>query len=744
MEPGFQFGNRYTLIRRLGEGATKEVFLARDEVLRRDVALCVFKPHVLSGRYLERVRREARTLAGLSHPHIVGLYDSREDDGYYLVTEYIAGGNLKSKIASDWKDGGDLDEVLRIAVEVADALAETHAKGIFHRDVKPSNVLLTKEGTAKLGDFGFAKSFGDDSISEERRIVGTIAYMSPEQTKGLPPDSPSDMYSFGVMLFEMVTGRRPFHGEDVSVFVHHQNSTPPPPTRYIPSCPPRLEALILRLLDKKPEARPTAIEAAAELRRIRKGRPAGSTPTRTSEPARAYKVPAATILIIVLAVGFIAWWAPWVWPDPPIPIERVCEIDERLAYGISPGPAHANELRSLYRISPDNKPLFGHLDRLRKLHRLGVSHRGITYIYGVSGVGKSFVVRNHLTSTLPDEANCVVKLGDVFNGSTQKLGFEVAPRPDVTTSGGKTLGTLPAIIDPRDFQLGHLLSVSGCERNGELVPLVILDDIDEIHPDSSRLILRALDKLILTPGQPKASFLHVIVVGGSEGFAPWYRDPKRGDGIQKFLSTYELEGPVYKTTGDLEVLARNVYQFQRGKEKWKQAERNGTVSTLVGQFEQYVRQHRFLSYSIRLLSVATIISDRSSTSPDDTDIDLKKFLFGELLRRSSSDRSRADPSDEQYRRVLEHIASRYVSQLDDDGFFVVEGDEKVSVPNEEPDVDEVDVRAVLDHSGIAMTIPDSYSTARYRFEPVWVQAHLIELANQRKSPRHQYRSCSTP
>lgn len=277
MEPGFRFGDRYTLIRRLGAGATKEVFLARDESLQRDVALCVFKPHVLSGIYLERIRREARTLAGLSHPNIVGLYGSREDDGCYLVTEYIAGGNLKSKIASDWKDGGDLGDVLRIAMEVADALAETHAKGVFHRDVKPSNVLLTKEGTAKLSDFGFAKPLGDDSVSEENRIVGTIAYMSPEATKGLPPDSPSDMYSFGAMLFELVTGRQPFHGEDESVFVHHQISPPPPPTRYIPSCPPALETLILRLLDKKPEVRPKASEAADELRRIRGEPPASST-----------------------------------------------------------------------------------------------------------------------------------------------------------------------------------------------------------------------------------------------------------------------------------------------------------------------------------------------------------------------------------------------------------------------------------------------------------------------------------
>ena len=182
-----RLGGRYTLIRRLGEGATKEVFLAKDESLQRHVALCLFKPYVLSGGYLNRIRREARTLAGLNHSHIVSLYDFIEDDESYLITEYVAGGSLKSKIDSDWKDQRNLDEVLSIATEVADALTETHAQGIFHRDIKPSNVLLTESGTAKLGDFGLAKPHGDESKGEDGLIVGSVPYMSPEQAKGLPP-----------------------------------------------------------------------------------------------------------------------------------------------------------------------------------------------------------------------------------------------------------------------------------------------------------------------------------------------------------------------------------------------------------------------------------------------------------------------------------------------------------------------------------------------------------------------------
>ena len=259
---------RYTLIERLGEGAAKEVFLARDEALHRDVALCMFKPSMLKS-FINRVETESRTLASLNHPNIIAIYDVLDDDGRYMITEYVSGGSLKSKMDRDWKGGSDLGEVTKIAFEVAGALSFTHAKGIFHRDVKPSNVMLTPEGTAKLGDFGMAKPFSDESISGTGAIEGTIPYMSPEQAKGLPPDSPSDMYSFGVTLYEMVTGRRPFHGEDVSVLLHHLNSIPPPPTRFMLACPPRLETLILNLLEKDPELRPSASSAEEELRSIR-------------------------------------------------------------------------------------------------------------------------------------------------------------------------------------------------------------------------------------------------------------------------------------------------------------------------------------------------------------------------------------------------------------------------------------------------------------------------------------------
>jgi hypothetical protein len=269
MEESSPVGGRYSLIEMVGEGATKQVFRASDPILHRDVAVCRFKEHMLSSGYLAQVRREGQTLAGLNHPNIVAIYDFRDDDGVYMVTEFMDGGSLKERLTSASVEDAPLPELLRIAAEAADALSFTHDRGVFHRDVKPSNVMLTLGGTAKLADFGMAKPFNDDTISRTGVIEGTIPYMSPEQAKGERPDSPTDIYSLGIVLYELVAQRRPFHGEDVSVLVDHLNTPPPPPTRFSSTCPMRLEDLILRMLDKDASGRPTAKETAEQLRLIR-------------------------------------------------------------------------------------------------------------------------------------------------------------------------------------------------------------------------------------------------------------------------------------------------------------------------------------------------------------------------------------------------------------------------------------------------------------------------------------------
>lgn len=266
-------GGRYTLVRKVGEGATKEVFLVRDETLHRRVALCLFRPHMYES-YIRRARREVSIVADLNHPNIVRVYDFREDDGVYMIAEYMNAGDLKAKIDLEWRDHRDIDEVLSVATEVAKGLGYAHSRNVFHRDVKPSNILLTQNGMVKLSDFRLARAHADESIGssdDSGVLVGTLPYMSPEQTRGLPPDRPSDMFSFGVTLYEMVAGRRPFHGDgedEVSVMIEIRDSTPPPPSDF-ELCPPILETLILELLKKNPRDRPTANRVVRRLQGIR-------------------------------------------------------------------------------------------------------------------------------------------------------------------------------------------------------------------------------------------------------------------------------------------------------------------------------------------------------------------------------------------------------------------------------------------------------------------------------------------
>jgi hypothetical protein len=367
----------------------------------------------------------------------------------------------------------------------------------------------------------------------------------------------------------------------------------------------------------------------------------------------------------------------------------------------------------------------------------------LTYIWGAPGVGKSFVSRNRLYEGFPGES-CLVKLGDLFGDDSNLLNFEVIKKPDlVTVDGLLAFDNLPTVAETRNYDLDSLLDASDCRQEESLVPLIIVDDIDEIHTETSNIVLRSLDRLLLDSDPSTEPFLQVMVLGRTEGFGPWYQDPKRNEDISPYLSTYWLNGPEYQTTGDIEFLAASQNAFTRGAESWDEMTRDGRANTFIEGYVRAVSRHPMLTYSIRTLAVATMITDRAVTNPDDTEYELKSFLFDELLRRAASVHSRPPASDKQYRRLLEEIAVKYAAadQIDEAGFFNVAATDTVPLFQEDQPIGEVFVRDVLDHSGIAMLEPASHSTARYRFEPVWVHAHLVELRNQRLSPDHAYRSC---
>jgi tetratricopeptide (TPR) repeat protein len=254
------FGNgRYQVKRFLGEGGKKKVYLAMDTLLDRDVAFALIKTEGLDDVGRERVRREAQAMGRLgAHPHVVSVFDLGEEEGQpFIVTELMGGGDVEGLIEQAASHRVPLAEALRIADEVCQGLEFAHAKGVVHRDLKPGNVWLTAEGTAKLGDFGLAVSLDRTRLTRAGMMVGTVSYMPPEQATGGQVTPRSDLYSLGAMLYELVTGRPPFVGdESVAIITQHLNTPPVAPSWHVPDLAPGLEALILRLLEKDPGKRP--------------------------------------------------------------------------------------------------------------------------------------------------------------------------------------------------------------------------------------------------------------------------------------------------------------------------------------------------------------------------------------------------------------------------------------------------------------------------------------------------------
>ncbi|HLK44472.1 MAG TPA: serine/threonine-protein kinase, partial [Acidimicrobiales bacterium] len=220
--PQARVDGRYRLERQIGAGATSRVWLAFDTVLERRVAVKMLEaPTGAEATHGERFRREVRAVAQLQHAHIVGVYDSGEHEHVpFIVLEYVEGETLKERI----RRAGRLTitEAVAIAIEVARALEAAHARGIVHRDIKPQNILLDPEGGAKLTDFGIARSGHEAALTVGGRVLGTTDYVSPEQALGQPVTGQSDLYSLGIVLYEMLTGEVPFRGENqVAVAMKH-------------------------------------------------------------------------------------------------------------------------------------------------------------------------------------------------------------------------------------------------------------------------------------------------------------------------------------------------------------------------------------------------------------------------------------------------------------------------------------------------------------------------------------------
>jgi serine/threonine-protein kinase len=339
-QPGQVVADRYRVVRKLGGGGMADVYLCEDLTLGRNVAIKVLLQRYLSDpTFVERFRREAKAAAGLNQQNLVSIYDWGEVDGtYYIAMEYVEGETLKDLIRRRGRLSGN--EAVLVGMQLLAAIDFAHRSGIIHRDIKPQNVMIDTAGTAKVMDFGIARA-GDSGMTEAGSILGTAQYLAPEQAKGYPVDERSDLYSVGVVLYEMLTGTVPFSGDSaVTVALKHVNEVPVEPAELVPGLPYSLNQIVLKAMAKDPADRyQSAAEFGRDLRSAREGGPvqaaafdAGGERTRVmtagmagaetgmqtsvldqAPPPRRKKSKWPLILVIVLlaiiaAVAVAMWW----------------------------------------------------------------------------------------------------------------------------------------------------------------------------------------------------------------------------------------------------------------------------------------------------------------------------------------------------------------------------------------------------------------------------------------------------
>jgi eukaryotic-like serine/threonine-protein kinase len=268
------FDGRYRVVRKLGTGGMANVYLAEDQELGRSVAIKMLdERHSQDEQFVERFRREAKNAAGLSHPNIVSIYDRGQAEGtYYIAMEYLEGRTLKELLVT--RGPTPLAVAIDYTRQILAALGFAHKHGIVHRDIKPHNVVVAPDGRLKVTDFGIARS-GTSQITETGSIIGTAQYLSPEQAKGAPVTPASDIYSVGIVLYEMLTGSVPFTGDTpLEIAMKHLSTTPLPPSEKRPEVPHELDSIVLRALAKDPADRyQSAEEMDADLARAARGQP---------------------------------------------------------------------------------------------------------------------------------------------------------------------------------------------------------------------------------------------------------------------------------------------------------------------------------------------------------------------------------------------------------------------------------------------------------------------------------------
>ncbi len=321
--------SHYRIIEKIGAGGMGEVFLAEDTKLKRQVALKFLPPQFASDKeFKARFTREAQSAAALKHPNIVTIYEVSEYNGRpFFAMEHVEGQSLRDHIKSNELD---LDSIIDLALGIGDGLCEAHEAGVTHRDVKPANIILDKKGQAKLVDFGLAAVQGGEQLTQTGSTLGTIGYMSPEQVRGEQIDARSDLFSFGVVLYEMIAGQAPFKSNNEAATLKAvTEKIPEPLARYKTDVPDDLQRIVSKLLEKDPQLRyQSAADVVSDLKRLRRD----SQPSMVLESDRApsrrvtrFLVP-ALVLVVAIAVLVLK---PWKFEFQPT--EEAVAAENRLA-----------------------------------------------------------------------------------------------------------------------------------------------------------------------------------------------------------------------------------------------------------------------------------------------------------------------------------------------------------------------------------------------------------------------------
>ena len=460
--PGTLLG-RYRMIEQMGAGGMGVVYRAQDEKLNRVVAVKIVAPGVLtSDDARDRFRREALALARLNHPHIAAVYDVGEQDGVdYIVMECVQGQSLRTALQA-----GPLTvvEATRIVLQVAEALEEAHAQGVVHRDLKPANVMITAKGNAKVLDFGVAKLLAateaTQSLTEAAGPIGTPLYMSPEQALGKVVDARTDLWSLGVLYYEMLTGRPPFQADTTLAVLHAVIADPFPPVRQLrPDAPEEADHIVVKAMQKETERR---YASAAEVAHDASGllsRLSGYVPAVEAPSTRYLKMMTAALTLVLIAGAVAGWWI----------YRRAAERRW----------AREDAIPQIQNLIEDRRPLqaFQVLDRAEK------------YLPGDAHLQQIRKHNSESVSINSDPPGAQVAIQDYLtpNGPTVKLGatpLKNVQVPDgyfrwtVSKAGTGTLVAAPETEKTMNFSLRH---AANCPAGNGLCRRRVLDRVRLLH-----------------------------------------------------------------------------------------------------------------------------------------------------------------------------------------------------------------------------------------------------------------------